>query len=160
MMKCLLDPMFTLVLGALFYRREGCCLGTYELKPKTSSPCSHHSKTYGVPPANRRHIQRLGNYCILINSGARFPFSWPELNHSWALFWLLLSNFVQNSPRCSSNMTFSPQKSCITQSRWCSQRGAMANSIIPHWHLTFFRWLFMEPQLLASLSRFQKPKES
>lgn len=74
-----------------------------------------------LSPANCRHSQRLGNYCILINSGARFPFSWPELNHSWALFWLLLSNFVQNSPRCSSNMTFIPQKCCITHSCWCSR---------------------------------------
>ena len=65
---------------------------------------------------------RVGDLAHPVKIGAKFPFSWPGLNHSWApFFWLLLSSFAQNSPPHFSNISLIRQKSCVTHSSWCSR---------------------------------------
>jgi hypothetical protein len=97
-------------------------------------------RSSGLPHKSHGCTQPLDNYCILKKSTAKFPLSWPGLNHSWAPFFFFFGCFLAVLSRTLHSALWTlliPQKSCITLSHCCSQCGAMRNSVILHWHLIF-----------------------
>lgn len=78
---------------------------------------NHRPRSSTLPRESHKCIRCLDHDFMLIKRGAKFCFSWPGLNHSWAFFffsfWLHLNSLVQNSPPCFLNMTLISQKSSL-----------------------------------------------
>lgn len=81
-----------------------------------SPSLEHHPRSSTLPRESHKCIRCLDHDFMLIRGGAKFCFSWPGLNHSWAFFfsfWLHPNSWVQNSPPCFLNMSLTSQKSSI-----------------------------------------------
>lgn len=108
-----------------------------------SPSLNHHPRSSTLPRESHKCIRCLDHDCTLIKAGAKFHFSWPGLNHSWAFFffsfWLHLNNLVQNSPPCFLNMSLSSQKSYITYFHCWPRCVVTEDSVMLRWHLIFLK---------------------
>lgn len=105
-----------------------------------SPSLNHHPRSSTLPSESHKCIRCFNHDCMLIKAGAKFGFSWPKFNHSWAFFfsfWLHLKNLVQNSPPCFLNMNLTAQKSNITYFHYWPQCVITEDSVMLRWHLIF-----------------------
>lgn len=56
-----------------------------------SPSLNHHPRSSTLPRESHKCIRCLDHDCMLIKAGAKFHFSWPGLNHSWALFFFFMA---------------------------------------------------------------------
>lgn len=97
----------------------------------------------------------VGDLSHPVKLGAKFPFSWPGLNHSWAPFFFFLLGCFSAVLHRTLHHTFqalvSFDKNLVLHIP-ANVPGdvAVANTIILHWHSTFLGLWYMQPMVYAA----------